>query len=81
MALVIYSNTCLPCSHKQELKIIKQFASDRNIHVIDRRVVLKKEWQEEAHKVSGLELPFLYNQETGRSIPIKNLSLETLEGV
>lgn len=78
MSLIIYANSCIPCTHRHDFKLVKKFAKTNNLNVTVRRVAISKDWQEEAQRRSDIDLPYVYNSQNGSSVRLKGVSLEEL---
>lgn len=57
MKLIIYTKRCLACTDKPTWKKVKEFAASNGFSIEERRINLKKEWQEQAESY-GVSLPF-----------------------
>lgn len=58
--MIIYSRRCIACTDKPLWKKLKAFAQENDLTLEERRVGLKKEWQDQADTY-GVELPFAVN--------------------
>lgn len=65
--LIIYSSFCYECVRRDELKTIKEQAAMFGYTVEVKRTVLSREVQAEARRVSTIQVPFIYNPDTGLS--------------
>lgn len=73
--MIVYTKTCLPCTHRQQWRDLKQFARQRGVTIEQRRITHKPEWQLEAESY-GVALPFIVN---GDQVISLNEPLERLE--
>lgn len=71
--MIIYSKTCLPCSHKDLWKKVKRFARENNL-LIEVRRTNRPEYKKEADQYS-VAIPFAVNGEIAVSL---NEELEKL---
>lgn len=58
--MIVYTRSCLACTHKQLWRKLTAFTQANNLPLEERRVGLKKQWQEEADRYD-VELPFAVN--------------------
>lgn len=64
--MIIYSKTCLPCSHKSLWKKVKAFARDNSL-LIEVRRTNRPEFKEQADEY-GVEVPFAVNGRVALSL-------------
>lgn len=81
MSFIIYSDNCIPCKFKKDYRVVLDFAHKNNIHVVDRRVVIKPEWREEAISRSDIDMPYIYNEDTKASVRLKDVTIEQLNNL
>jgi len=73
--MIVYTRTCLPCTHKQQWHALRKFARERGIQIEQRRVTHNPEWMSQAEKY-GINLPFIVNGKQALSL---SKALELLE--
>jgi hypothetical protein len=71
--MIAYTQHCLPCTHKAELKALKVFAAENKLDLEVRQVTYDRKWQTDAgnlakhHKV---EFPFVHHE--GKAVNIND---------
>ncbi len=75
--MIVYTRTCLPCTHAKQWRNLKAYAQKRGIEIEQRRVTRNPEWKAEAEQYE-IPLPFIVNGKQALSL---NEPLERLEEV
>jgi hypothetical protein len=70
--IIIYSGSCLNCTHKKQLRELLNLAQAFGFKVTIKRTALSRELAEEAKQVSKLQPPFIYDPESSKSVPFNH---------
>lgn len=58
--MIIYTRSCLACTNKKLWRKLVSFTEQHKLPLEERRVGLKKQWQEDADRYD-VEIPFAVN--------------------
>jgi hypothetical protein len=72
--MIVYTKTCLPCTHRQQWRDLRQIARRKSIPLEVRRITYNPVWKSEAEKYER-DLPFIVNE--GKVLSLS----EALEGL
>ena len=56
--MIIYSEKCMACTHKQQWRNIRQLARKRGENIVERRAIRGSVWAEEAGRYN-FPMPFM----------------------
>lgn len=73
--MIVYTKTCLPCTHRKKFNELKKYARDRGEVLEQRRITHNPEWKIEADRYD-VALPFIVYGKQALSL---NEPLERLE--
>jgi hypothetical protein len=71
--LVVYTNKCIPCKYKSEIRAVNSIARSLNTGVIIKEVRSNKALMKQAAMVSDVALPFVYNTDKKSSISLYHI--------
>jgi hypothetical protein len=71
--LVVYTNKCIPCKHKSEIRAVNSIARSLKTCVIIKEVRSNKVLIKEATSVSDVAIPFVHNTDTKSSISLYHI--------
>lgn len=72
--MIVYTNSCLACTHKKSWKQLKDFAQKNKLTIDERRITFSKDWRREAKELStahNVSLPFI--QYKGKVVELKDM--------
>lgn len=72
--MIVYTTSCLPCTHKRKWRELKQFAREHSMQIEERRVTRNPEWRAEAEQYE-IDMPFIVHDKVALSLS------EPLEGL
>lgn len=71
--MIVYTQHCLPCTHKTRLKELKAWAAQNKLSLEVRQVTYSKDWQTEANNLAKrhkVEYPFVHHE--GKAVNIND---------
>lgn len=71
--LIVYTDICVPCKYKAHLRLLNHVAKQLKVDVKILETKYRPELLAEARERSKLPLPFVYNEDSGQSIELKNI--------